>query len=140
MKRSTGFSLIEVLIATIILGVLIGSLVGPLGGLFRMTKRNQEMLDSTTLAQQVVEKVMRDWRDPDNFARSCLNAATDIPDGVAVEVQDLNASGDPVSGYYPLRDCTSAADSVPLKRLKVTANANGGAPAEIVMDVARPQP
>jgi len=140
MRRRTGFTIIEVLIATIILGVLIGSLVGPLGSLFRMTKRNQQLLDNTTIAQQSIEKIVRDWQDQSKFARSCIDPATQLPDGVTVAIQDLDANGDPVSPEYPLQCCGGSADSIPLKRVKVTAAANGGTPAVIVMDIARPQP
>lgn len=142
MKQRAGFTIIEVLIATIILGVLIGSLVGPLGGLFRMTQRNQQLLDNTTVAQQAIEKVVRDWKDLGKFSRSCIDTDTQIPDDVTVTVQDLDASGDPVSptGYSLSSSCTGPADSVPLKRVKVTANIGGNTPAVIVMDIARPQP
>lgn len=140
MKGRTGFTIIEVLVATAILGVLIGSLVGPLGGLFRMTKRNQQLLDNTTIAQQSIEKIVRDWRDQSKFARSCIDPATQLPDSVSVTVQDLDANGDPASPAYPLQNCSGGTDNVPLKRVKVTAAANGGTPAVIVMDIARPQP
>jgi len=133
-------TLIEVLVATAILGVLIGSLVGPLGGLFRMTKRNQQLLDNTTIAQQAMEKIIRDWQDVDYFSRSCLDSGTVLPSGVSVEIMDLNANADAISPYYSLRSCTVSADSVPLKRVKITANQAGGVDAVVVLDIARPQP
>jgi len=141
MKGRTGFTIIEVLVATIILGVLIGSLVGPLGGLFRMTQRNQQLLDNTTLAQQVVEKIVREWQDSARFSKSCVRNSVQIPSGVTVTIQNLDSFGNPVAQpEYSLRSCGSSPDSVPLKRVKVVANANGGTAAVIVMDIARPQP
>ncbi|WP_457636967.1 PulJ/GspJ family protein [Oceanithermus sp.] len=140
MKWRAGFTIIEVLIAAAILVVLIGSLMAPLGNLFRMTKRNQQLLDNTTIAQQAVEKIVRDWRDQSRFSHSCLDPGTRLPDGVTVTVQDLSVTGDPVSPMtYVLRNCSGSGDSVSLKRVTVTAAANDGKPAVIVMDIARPQ-
>jgi len=136
----SGFSIIEVLIATVILGVLVGALVGPLGGLFRMTQDNQKLLDNTTLAQQVVERVVREWQDPDKFSRSCLDAATPLPAGVSIEVIDLTDKADVASAPYALRSCSGPADSVLLKRVRVTANTSGRKAAVITLDIARPQP
>jgi len=136
----SGFTIIEVLIATVILGVLVGALVGPLGGLFRMTQDNQKLLDNTTLAQQVIERVVREWRDADKFSRSCLDASTPLPDGVSVAIYDLTDKADVASAPYAPRSCGGTADSVLLKRVKVTANTSGRKPAVITLDIARPQP
>ena len=139
MKAERGFTIIEVLIATIILAALIGALVSPLGGLFRMTKDSQRLLDNTTLAQQVVERISREWQDADKFSRSCLDQSNPLPAGVTVEVTDLNPDATPAAPAYSLHSCTGAADSVLLKRVKVTAGGGGRKPAEIVLDIARPQ-
>jgi len=139
VRAAKGFTIVEVLIATMILGVLIGSILGPLGGLFRMTQRSQELLSNTTLAQQTVEKIVNDWRDIDKFSHSCISSSTVIPSGVTVEIQNLDSSGSVATATaYSIQDCSSAADAVPLKRVKVTASANGTAPSVIVVDIARP--
>jgi len=143
MKKIVGFTIIEVLIATIILGVLVGSLVGPLGGLFRMTQRNQQLLDNTTVAQQTIEKIVREWQDVNKFDRSCVDSSVDIPTGVTVMVNNLmRADGKkPYSLGRPLNNCTVAPNTgILLKRVKVTAKINKGSPSVIIMDIARPQP
>ncbi len=140
MNGRGGFTIIEVLIATVILGVLVGALVGPLGGLFRMTQDNQKLLDNTTLAQQVVERVVREWQDPDKFSRSCFDTSTPFPAGVSIKIYDLTDKADVASSPYSPRSCSGTADSVLLKRIKVTANVSGRKPAVITLDIARPQP
>ena len=140
MRKTFGFTIVEVLVATIILGVIIGVLMGPLGGMFRMTQLNQQLLDNTTIAQQVVEKIVADWQNPDNFSRSCLGVNSQLPYGALVTVQDLNVNGNPISAKYSLRSCSGLDDGVLLKRIEVTVSASGKMPAVIVFDVARRQP
>lgn len=140
MKGRNGFTIIEVLIATVILGVLVGALVGPLGGLFRMTQDNQKLLDNTTVAQQVIERVVREWKDVDKFSRSCLDASPPLPAGVRVEIADLTEKADVASTPYALRPCGGSPDGVLLKRVRVIANTSGRKPAEITLDIARPRP
>ena len=45
------------LAATVILGVLITVVLGPLGQLFQNTRRNDQALQATTQAQELVENI-----------------------------------------------------------------------------------
>lgn len=62
MKSSRGFSLIELLAATVILGVLITVVLAPLAQLFRNTGRSGQTLRVTTQAQEVVEYIRGQWQ------------------------------------------------------------------------------
>lgn len=140
MNRN-GFSLVEALVATVILGVLLAAVLGPIGGLFKMSKSNQQTLNNTTLAQQVAERIVSAWTDPARFSGGCLDlAAEPLPAGVSVTVQDLDALAAPASAPQPLAACPGgASSSAPLRRVHIVA-ASGGPKAEVVLDVARPAP
>jgi type II secretory pathway pseudopilin PulG len=138
MNRSEGFSIIEALIATMILGVLIIAILGPLGGLFRMSKSNQQLLDNTTLAQHAAERIVREWHDPDRFEQGCLDLSSEpLPPGVTVTVQPLDTKATVSGPAQAVSDCPGTPLPAPLKRVTVRADA-GGPKAEIVLDVLRP--
>ncbi|GEM_PF-2971528 len=139
MKSQQAFTLIEALIATVILAVLIGALVGPLGGLFKMTRSNQQLLENTTVAQKIAEQIVREWQDPSSgaFAKSCISNPAIIPTGVTVTVTDLSENATPVSSPYSLRSCTGPADNIPIKRVHIIAAVHGK-PADLTLDIAKP--
>ncbi len=64
MKSKQGFSLIELLAATVIFGVLLTAVLAPLANLFRNTGSSTRTLQTTTQAQQMLEAVKGQWRAP----------------------------------------------------------------------------
>ncbi len=138
MNKTFGFSLIEAIIATVLLGVLLAAVLGPIGGLFKISKSNQQTLGNTTLAHQVAERIVKSWEDPAKFSGGCLDLVSEpLPAGVRVAVQDLDAYATPVSMPQPLSNCPGTTSSAPMRRVLITA-ANGGPVVEVTMDVAKP--
>ena len=127
-----GFSLIEVLAATVILGVLITAVLGPLAQLFRNTGRSDQTLRTTTQIQELVEYVRGQWQsypevmitDPTNpknrvnqnlakttdsqnrYDRTCfsLPTITNMTSVVTVQTLDRNAT---VTGTLSYSTCPS---------------------------------
>lgn len=62
MKNSKGFTLIEMLAATVILGILITVVLAPIAQLFRNTSRSGQTLSVTTTAQEVTEYIRGQWQ------------------------------------------------------------------------------
>lgn len=138
MNRSVGFSLIEVVIATLILGVLLAAILTPIGGLFRMNKSSQQTLSNTTLAQQVAERIVGEWTDVAKFEGACLDLTSDpLPGGVTVQVRELDDQAAPTGAYQNLGGCPQTASNAPIKRVRIRAAA-GGPAAEVVVDVVHP--
>jgi len=114
--------------------------MGPLGGLFKMSKSNQQLLDNTTLAQQVAERIVREWSDPSRYDQNCLDLASKpLPAGVTVSVEPLDDTATPTAAPQTLADCAAggAPQPAPLKRIRVRA-ASGGPEAEVVLDLRQP--
>lgn len=62
MKSNDGFSLIEMLVATVLMGILITVVLAPLAGLFKSTATSGQRLRVTTQAQEITEYVRGQWR------------------------------------------------------------------------------
>ncbi len=62
MKSQEGFSLVELMAATVILGLLIAVVLAPLSNLFRQTAASSRTLQVSTQAQQVLESIKGEWR------------------------------------------------------------------------------
>ena len=156
MKNNQGFSLIEVLAATVLLGVMVTAVLAPLAQLFENTGDSGQTLRVTTQTQEVVEAVRGQWkvypittsndvnraaRDASlqRYARTCgtLPAAGG---GVVttVTVQGLNRLGAQVSTPAYNAACTGALDYAEIKRVTVTGRAPDGTRTVFTVDVPRP--
>lgn len=167
MKSSKGFSLIEMLAATVILGVLITVVLAPLAQLFQNTARSGQTLRVTTQAQEVVEYIRGQWQsypvvtDPtsatptadvnatkrtdsqNRYDRICfaLPTITNMTSVVTVRALDRNASETGSLSYSacpsPLTAPASPA-AVPMKRIRVTLTAADGSRSSLTLDIPRP--
>lgn len=158
MKSEQGFSLIELLAATVIFGVLLTVVLAPLANLFKNTGTSTRTLQTTTQAQQVLEAVKGQWRtlptpsSADPTLRNSNNAARDIartnydlscypgvtvPATATVVVRPVDRNG--VAGA-PLSCTTSmpALNNIPvMKRITVTVRSSN---SETVLSVDVPRP
>ncbi|WP_456410149.1 PulJ/GspJ family protein [Oceanithermus sp.] len=139
MKRAHGFSLIEAMIAIAILGILLAAILQPLGSLFLMSSSSRDLLERTTQAQQVVERVMREWQDPSKFDQACLDLdANPLPSNVTVRSRPLDLQAQPLAGYAVVVSCPQSPSPAALRRLTVVVSGEDGPDAEIVVDVVKP--
>ena len=165
MKSIRGFTLIEMLAATVILGVLITVVLGPLSQLFQNTGRSAQKLQATTRAQELIEHIRGQWQsypvtpDPVNSAND-INASkrtesrrrydktcyTPLP-AVAgltrdVEVRTLDRKA-VVGGTLALTICDDGpvpanTDPPPMKRVSVTIKTANGDQSQLTLDMSRP--
>lgn len=157
MKSEGGFSLIEMLAATVILGVLVTVVLAPLTQLFRNTGTSSRTLNVTTQAQELVEAVRGQWQSyPDvrvgnidqntlrradsrnRYDRTCatLPPVTGATSTVTVQALDRNANAS--SALSLSSSCTGAVNSAPLKRVIVAVVAADGTRSTLTIDVPRP--
>ena len=164
MKSSKGFSLIEVLAATVIMGVLVTAVLAPLTQLFKRSSASSRTLQATTQAQNVVEFVKGQWRtyprdlDASNadlnindrtasinrYDRNCYSAEglSTVP-GVTYAIVTRAVDRDGVAGATLAlsTNCLTAVlnPNPPLvKRITVTATDADNRQSILSVDVARP--
>ena len=160
--RNSGFSLIEMLAATVILGVLITVVLAPLTQLFKNTGRNGRTLQTTTQTQQVVEYIRGQWQSypviPDSsgadqnsqaridsqvrYDKTCsallpqTNGATRT-----VTVKALDRDAKETSTLTLSENCggtTAASNPPPMKRLTITTVTAAGDRSSLTLDIPRP--
>ena len=168
MKTSNGFSLIEMLAATVLLGVLITAVLAPLTQLFQNTRDSGQALRVTTQAQEVIESIRGQWKsypanpDPVNpssdlnnqsridsrnrYDRTCSIALSQL-NGVAqaVTVRALDRNGAVTGAALTLSTCSNplpaplASPAIfPMKRLTVTTTTADGSRSNLTIDIPRP--
>ena len=167
MKSTRGFTLIEMLAATVILGVLITVVLGPLGQLFQNTRRNDQALQATTQAQELVENIRGQWQSyPAATVTNADGSTTDtnlskrtesqrrydktcytpLPTVAGLtrttEVRALDRSAAP-GNVLALTVCDSAPVSAtvvppPMKRVSVTIKTADGNQSLLTLDIPRP--
>lgn len=148
-SRQAGFTLIEVMVATMILGVIITAVLGPLTGMFGLTRRSMSQTDATSVAQATLEDVRGQWLNWGRYDAGCVTGDA-FPATVSVSVQNLDAQLTPVGSSTSLArstpaDCPSStgprlapapAASPALRRLTVTATV-GGRASTLITEVAQ---
>lgn len=77
--KSTGLTLIEILIALAMLGVMVSFVVTSLVGSFQITRENRKSIDATTTAQRIIEDIRGQWSDRALFNTSCANVTLSPP-------------------------------------------------------------
>lgn len=141
-----GFTLIEVLVATLLLGVLIMAVMAPLSSLFGLTRNSSSQLASTTLSQNVMEQAKGLWRDQAFYDRNCLAGLSFT--GTTLTFANLNTvgvvtpagnSGAPVTtANCNTTVLTTPFTPIPIKRLTVVAG-TGTSATTLQLDISRPQ-
>lgn len=165
MKSRKGFSLLELLAATVILGILITIVLSPISQLFRNTSRSGQTLRVTTEAQEMVEYIRGQWRsypvntDPttnldqnvderivsrNRYDRTCFTLPTvsNMTFTVTVRALDRNASTTSTLNYAncpsPLTALVTP-PNIPIKRITVTLTSNDGrGSSTLTTDIPRP--
>lgn len=162
MKSSSGFTLIEMLVATVIMGILITAVLAPLTSLFKNTATSGQRLRVTTQAQELTEYVRGQWQSypevldsggndknslaraesRDRYDKTCsvpLPQQTGITKTVQVKALDVNA--DEVGTLTLNENCggaTPASTPPPMKRLTVTTTTVSGSSSNLTLDIPRP--
>ena len=148
-QAQAGFTLIEVLVATMILGLIITAVLGPLTGMFGLTRKSMSQTDATSVAQATLEDVRGQWLNWSKYDAGCVTGDA-FPTTVGVSVQNLDAGLSPVGSATTLTRSTLAAcpsatgprtgpaptTSPALRRLTVTATV-GGRPSTLITEVAQ---
>lgn len=159
MKTSNGFSLIEMLAATVLLSILITVVLSPLAQLFEKAGDSGQTLRVTTQTQEIVEAIRGQWRsypviwntaatDPNRtardasllrYARTCGTLPA-INNGITitVTVRGLDRYGNVLSNLAYGSACNAAIDLSEIKRVTVTGRATDGTQTSFVVDVPRP--
>ena len=161
-RRNNGFSLIEMLAATVILGVLITVVLAPLTQLFKNSGKNGRTLQTTTQTQQVVEYIRGQWQsypvaldssgaDQNLSLRSASQGRYDSTCGtlpavnglafrITVKALDRNAgeTSTIIDNATALQACTSAANTALMKRVTVTTTTAAGERSSLTLDIPRP--
>lgn len=139
-----GFTLIEILVATLLLGVLVLTVLAPVTGLFGLSRSTNQRLTTTTTAQNTMEQIKGLWRNNGgNFDRNCLPGLTLADTTVAVQDLDSNFAEQGTSAApSTAATCTATAlpspfTPVPAKRVTVTAG-SGKDSTVLTMDIAHP--
>ncbi|WP_119674121.1 prepilin-type N-terminal cleavage/methylation domain-containing protein [Deinococcus sp. RM] len=139
-----GFTLIEILVATLLLGVLVLTVLAPVTGLFGLSRSTNQRLTTTTTAQNTMEQIKGLWRNNGgNFDRNCLPGLT-LTDTV-VTVKDLDGTfAEQGTSATPSTATTCGATAlpgsftpVPAKRVKVTTG-SGKYATTLTLDIAHP--
>lgn len=166
MKTSDGFSLIEMLAATVLLGVLITAVLAPLTQLFQNTGDNGQALRVTTQAQEVIESIRGQWRSyPASFnvnnldqnaqrrvdSRNRYDRTCSIPlsqlNGItqAVTMRALDRNGAVTGAPLTLSTCSNPLPTpqtnpviFPMKRLTITTTTADGSRSNLTVDIPRP--
>ena len=164
MKSKDGFSLVEMLIATVLMGVLVTVVLAPLAGLFKSTATSGQRLRVTTQAQEITEYVRGQWQsypvilDSNNvdqnqtrridsqnrYDRTCFaqpTVATGMTSAITVRALDRNANETGTLSHSacpnPLTAPTSPPNT-PMKRVSVTLTATDGSRSSLTLDIPRP--
>ena len=167
MKASGGFSLVELLVATVIMGLLITVVLAPLTNLFQNTATSGQRLRVTTQAQELTEYVRGQWQSypivmttdatgsttdqnlakradsRNRYDRTCFAVpdVTNMTQQITVRALDRNASETGTLSHStcpnPLTAPASPAD-VPIKRINVTLTAPDGSRSSLTLDIPRP--
>ena len=167
MKTRSGFSLLELLAATVILGILITVVLAPLAQLFQNTGRSAQTLRVTTQAQEVIEYVRGQWQ---SYPADVANNAAGVPEdqnkgkrddslsrynltcfalptvagmtsAITVQALDRDAL---VTGSLSYSTCPNpltppaAPPNTPMKRVSVTLTAADGSRSSLTLDIPRP--
>ena len=84
-QAQAGFTLIEVLVATMILGLIITAVLGPLTGMFGLTRKSMSQTDATSVAQATLEDVRGQWLNWSKYDAGCVTGDA-FPTTVGVSV------------------------------------------------------
>lgn len=143
-QLESGFTLIEILVATLLVGILLASVVAPMTGLFGISRDTNGQLASVTSAQNVMEQAKGLWRTQALYDRDCLKNVSFT--NVTITVIYLDSGGNPVeSAITPSNSATCDAttlsatfSAVPIKRVTVSSG-TGNAAAVLRLDISRPE-
>ena len=69
--RTSGLTLIEILIAMSLLAIMTGFVVSSLAGSFQITRASRKALDATASVQRVLEEIRGQWQARALFDNSC---------------------------------------------------------------------
>ncbi len=162
-RTDDGFTLVELLAATVIMGLLITTVLSPIASLFKRTSLNTQTLQATTQAQGTLETVQGQWRTfptpssseqavreindtpRDNtrsaYDRTCYTLPIP-PTGVSVSVTVNALSRSGAVGATQSPNCGGSAPaitSVPvMKRVTVTATVATKTTTTLSIDIPRP--
>lgn len=167
MRRTHGFTLIEVMASVGMLGLLMAVTMTPLMGMFRSSRENGDRLNLSANGQYAMEYFKGQWRsypaDPllesnpasnnvlakaanlDKYNKTCFDRADlrlEPGTSVALTAKALNNQGLEVKNLTVSYNCAGAtADVTPgyfAKRLSLTIRDNKNNSTSFTTDIARP--
>lgn len=143
-RSQAGFSLVEVLVAIMLMGIIVLVVVTPLTGFFGLTRRSNQQVDATQLAQRTLETIRGEWLNQARYDQVCSSVPLPQPPGgstITVEVTNLDPNGAVLGTAAYRADCATvtAGDTSPLRRVEVThRDSQGKVQAKLAVEVARP--
>ncbi|MFB9994414.1 prepilin-type N-terminal cleavage/methylation domain-containing protein [Deinococcus oregonensis] len=133
-----GFTIIEVLVSITLLSIIILVILTPLTGLFGLTQRSDQQVTATQAAQRILETIRGDWLSSERYGKRCLTKALPVlVPPLQVQLEDLDQTGRILSTTNLRSQCEGAADSPPMRRVRVSVQV-GKATSTLSVDVARP--
>ena len=133
--KTSGLTLIEILIAMSLLAIMTGFVVSSLAGSFQITRASRKALEATASVQRIVEEVRGQWQLRDRFNPFCavVDLSPDASPFLTLTATSLNltSSAGTVSGATPQNLVTTGcsvavvspapACSAAMRRVVVTA-------------------
>jgi prepilin-type N-terminal cleavage/methylation domain-containing protein len=139
---TSGFTIIEVLIALSILVTVLALSSTPIINAFGMTARSKRTVSGTSAAQQVLEVVRGQWQTLVTYNNTCVSNYT-LPTGTSVTVSAFdtryNAWATPTPTFTAsATTCSGTSVSAPIKRVTVTVTSGGATQANATLEIAQP--
>ncbi|UQN05552.1 type II secretion system protein J [Deinococcus sp. QL22] len=136
--HQAGFTIIEVLVSIMLLSIIVLVILTPLSGLFNMTRRSDQQIAATQVAQRTLETIRGEWLSGARYRQACVSAPIpQMTPPIAVNVQSLDREGSVTTTAALKTTCGTAADDPPLRRIQVVVKV-GKAVSNLSVDVARP--
>lgn len=142
-EREQGFTLVELLVAIALFGVLLAVLIPSITALLGINRSSERQLDSTTVAQRIVEDIKGAWQTPGRFYTGCVPGLS-LPAGTSAQSQERDSRAGAISGKGLNTIAGTCPPTLPTDgpvMRRVVVRAGTGTPQEVTLtlDLLEPQ-